>query len=159
MFVLIMFFVALWLGANYSRCRNIYKEAKRNSSTTRHDIMATWGYGLNFIMAVAMIVYSVMSNIYHDFSLWKNDSFLVDVMIFIICVAGWTAFCILPLLLYIFTGIVHFWMRRPYKRNELSSQEKRIYKSSGIIFYIVTALLIWVSVFLIKIFTGEITFM
>ncbi len=143
MFLLILFLITIGLLSKYLYYKKLYREEEQAGEITRYTKISVWGNGLALLWVVMMLLFGI-------------GCLGVEILLFI---SLWFVFFIMPIALYIFTGMVHFSMRKPYKAWELSEEEIRAYKISGVIFYIVTVLFIWVITFLIRVFTGEIMLM
>lgn len=152
--VFVLFLFVFLLGFKFFEAIKSYKAAKQADNVARYDKITLWGYGLGFatvaMMALSMILLTI---------LWHTDGILVMMLEPLGVITAYLGYLIFPIVVYIFLGVVHFSMVKPYRANELTHQEDKVHKTSGIIFYILTVLIIWVIVFLIRVFTGEIHFM
>ncbi len=70
-----------------------------------------------------------------------------------------SCFIMPPIAFHTYVGVFHFKTRRLYKENKLPDKDRKAHITSGIAFYVCTALLIWVVWFSIGVFTGEIMLM
>ncbi len=153
-----MFFILLllgfWLGTRLFECVKAYKSAKQTGTITRYDRITLWGWGLGF-STVAMMELCIIMFVMYWFSVGA-----FDIIFEILCtITAFLGYLVLPFALYIFTGVVHFATIKPYRANELTHLEDKMHKTSGIVFYILTVLIIWVVVSLVRAFNGEISYM
>ena len=143
LFVVFLFCLVFWLGVKFLNRLEHNFETKKSGELTHFQMLSQWGYGIALIWVVLFFIFYV--------SLWAIE-FIAEILMPIVLL-------VMPLVLYVFTGIVHFSTIKMYKSNQLDYHEEKIYKISGVAFYVVTALLIWVVVFMIRVFTGEISLM
>ncbi len=143
LFFLFLFCLAFWLGAKFLNRLEHNTETKKSGELTHFQVLSQWGYGIALLWVILLFIFGISL---------LGLAFVAELLIPIVLL-------VMPLALYIFTGIVHFSTRKMYKSNQLDYHEEKVHKVSGVAFYVVTALLIWVVVFMIRVFTGEISLM
>lgn len=106
-------------------------------------------------MAIFIVIYIFVTIILGCFTTAIPLSWFDELISYL----GISCFIMPPVAFHTYVGVFHFKTRRLYKENKLPENDRRAHITSGITFYVCTALLIWVVWFLIRVFTGEIHFM
>lgn len=143
LFFIFLICLAFWLWVKYTNRLECNKETKKSGEITHFQLLSQWGYGIALLWVILLFMF---------FLTLLGLDLLAGLLIPIV-------FLVMPLILYVFTGVVHFSTRKMYKSNQLDYHEEKIHKVSGVAFYVVTVLIIWVVWFLIRVFTGEIHLM